>query len=125
MKRICIAFVLITGLTLLNWSCEKDNRSYALDVVITVNDSTRVANALVHISAPVDAGTKPLIDYYLYTNEEGVVSIELDNKAVVEIVATKPPRKACGFAELDRGVTTTFIDLKPFNDENNGCRNDQ
>lgn len=125
MKRIYIAFVLLTGLILLNLSCEKDNRTYALDVVVSIDDSSRVSNALVHIAAPVDAGAKPLIDYYLYTNEEGVVSIELQNKAVVEIVATKPPYKACGFAELDRGVTTTYIDLKPFNDENNGCRNNQ
>ena len=122
MKRIISAFVVIAAVLALSPGCEKDERNYALDVYVTAQDSILAQNALVHIYAPVD---NSFVDYYLYTNDNGKVSIELDNKAVVEIIATKQPYKGCAFAELDRGVTRVDLDMKLFSDENNGCRENQ
>ncbi len=112
----CASFFLFSG-------CEKDDRDYALDLYVTVNDGkVKAQNALVHIYAPVDNTS---VDYYLYTNEEGKVSVTLKNKAVLEIVATKRPYKSCTFAELDRGVTTVYLDMTISGDPNSGCRDDQ
>lgn len=103
--------------------CSTDDRDFSLDLYLTVEDGTIAAqNVLVHIYAPVDNTT---VDYYLYSDEEGKVSLTLKNKAIVEIVATKNPYKTCTFAELERGVKTINLDLKLFNDVDNGCRDDQ
>lgn len=101
---------------------EEDDRDYALDVFVTVRDTVLTQNALVHIYAPVDEST---VDYYLYTDEDGKVSIQLKNKAVVEIVASRSPYKACTFAELNRGVTRVDLDMKLFSAVDNGCRENQ
>ncbi|MGK0406302.1 MAG: hypothetical protein ACJAZH_000112 [Roseivirga sp.] len=103
--------------------CSTDDRDFSLDLYLTVEGGTvAVQNALVHIYAPVDNTN---IDYYLYSDEQGKVSINLKNKAVVEIVATKSPYKTCSFAELERGVKTVNLELKLYNDADNGCRDDQ
>lgn len=103
--------------------CDTDDRDFSLDLYLTVEDGTVPAqNALVRIYAPVDNTT---IDYYLYSDVNGKVSITEKNKAVVEIVATKNPYKTCTFAELERGVTTVYLELTKFNDVDNGCRDDQ
>lgn len=104
-------------------SCEQDDRDFALDLFVTVEDGTIAAqNALVHIYAPVDNTT---LDYFLYTDENGKVSISVKNKAVVEIVATKRPYKSCTFAELERGVKTVYLDMTISGDPDSGCRDDQ
>jgi hypothetical protein len=104
-------------------SCSKDDRDFALDLYVTVEDGTIAAqNALVHIYAPVDNSS---VDYFLYTDESGKVSISLKNKAVVEIVATKRPYKSCSFAELERGVKTLYLDMTISGDPDSGCRDDQ
>lgn len=104
-------------------SCSQDDRDFALDLFVTVEDGTIAAqNALVHIYAPVDNTT---IDYFLYTDESGKVSISVKNKAVVEIVATKRPYKSCTFAELERGVKTVYLDMTISGDPDSGCRDDQ
>ncbi len=116
--------ILVLGLALfLASSCSEDDRDFALDLVVTVEDGTIAAqNALVHIYAPVENTT---VDYYLYTDENGKVSISLRNKAVVEIVATKRPYKSCTFAELERGVKTVYLDMTISGDPDSGCRDDQ
>lgn len=103
-------------------SCEKDETDYSLDVIVTADENVRAANTLVHIYAPVE---NTFVDYYLYTDDEGMVSVQLSNKAVVEIVASKPPYKGCSFAELDRGHKTVTLNMLLYNDENNGCRDNQ
>lgn len=123
MAKFIRVFVLSCASFFLFSSCEKDDRDYALDLFVTVNDGTvKAQNALVHIYAPV-ANTS--VDYYLYTDEEGKVSVTLKNKAVLEIVATKRPYKSCSFAELDRGVTTVYLDMTISGDPDSGCRDDQ
>ncbi len=113
---LSLAFFVLGG-------CSKDDRDFALDLYVTVEDGTIAAqNALVHIYAPVDNTT---VDYYLYSDEEGMVSISLKNKAVVEIVATKRPYKSCTFAELERGVKTVYLDMTISGDPDSGCRDDQ
>jgi hypothetical protein len=103
--------------------CEKDERDFGLDIKVTVNNGAVAAqNALVHVYAPVE-GT--VVDYYLYTNEDGMVSLDFPNKVIVEIAATKSPYKGCTFAELERGLTTVNLDIRLFDDENNGCRENQ
>lgn len=103
--------------------CETDDRDYALDLYVTVQDGEVAAqNALVHIYAPVENTT---VDYYLYTDEEGKVTLTLKNRAVLEIVATKRPYKSCTFAALDRGVTTVYLDMTISGDPDSGCRDDQ
>lgn len=122
MKNAFLRLSLLGLLTLGFFSCEQDERDYALDVIVTVNDSIRAQNALVHIYAPVENTN---IDIFRYTDERGMVSIQQPNKAVLEIVASRPGFKACSFAELDRGLTTVQVDLKPFDNQDNGCRNNQ
>lgn len=113
---LCIAFFLTS-------SCSQDDREFTLDLYVTVEDGTIAAqNALVHIYAPVDNTS---VDYFLYTDENGKVSISLNNKAVVEIVATKRPYKSCTFAELERGVKTLYLDMTVSGDPDSGCRDDQ
>lgn len=103
-------------------SCEKEEKNYRLDLTVTVQDSIRAQNALVHIYAPVE---NTFVDFYIYTDENGQATVELKNKAVVEIVATKAPYKGCTFAEIERSGTSTSLDMKFYNDENNGCRGNQ
>lgn len=116
--RLTLSFSFLVLLS----SCEKDETDYSLDVIVTVDGNVRAQNALVHIYAPVD---NTFVDYYLYTDEEGKVSIQLPNKAVVEIVSSKPPYKGCTFAELDLGHKTVRLNMLLYNDENNGCRDNQ
>lgn len=123
MKRALNILFPIAAIVASTLGCKDvDNRDYALDVYVTIDEGEiKAQNVLVYITAPVE---NTFIDYYLYTNEEGKVSIELENKAIVEIVANKQPYKGCDFAELDRGVTTVTIDMKNIGSEN-GCRDDQ
>lgn len=117
------SLLLLSTALFLTASCSQDDRDFALDLYVTVEDGTVAAqNALVHIYAPVDNTT---VDYFLYTNEEGKVSISLNNKAVVEIVATKRPYKKCSYAELERGVKTVYLDMTISGDPDSGCRDDQ
>tara|TARA_R110002050_G_scaffold110427_6_gene222660 strand:- start:9999 stop:10370 length:372 start_codon:yes stop_codon:yes gene_type:complete len=123
MSKLIRLFTLSTILVLFFGGCSSDDRDFSLDLFLTVEDGTvAVQNALVRIYAPVDNTT---IDYYLYSDEDGKVSITLKNKAVVEIVATKNPYKTCTFAELERGVKTINLELTLYNDVDNGCRDDQ
>lgn len=112
---LCLALFLATA-------CEKDDRSYAADIIVTVNDTVRAQNALVHVFAPVEGS---FIDYFIYTDEEGRASVEFLNKVVVDVVATKSPFRGCSFIEIERGVQTFKLDMKKFDDENNGCRGNQ
>lgn len=123
MSKLIRLFTLSTILVLFFGGCTSDDRDFSLDLFLTVEDGTvAVQNALVRIYAPVDNSS---VDYYLYSDEQGKVSITLKNKAVVEIIATKNPYKTCTFAELERGVKTINLELKLFNDVDNGCRDDQ
>jgi len=117
------SLLLLGAALFLTASCSQDDRDFALDLYVTVEDGTIAAqNALVHIYAPVDNTT---VDYFLYTDEDGKVSISLNNKAVVEIVATKRPYKSCTYAELERGVKTVYLDMTVSGDPDSGCRDDQ
>ncbi len=117
------SLLLLSAALFLAGSCSQDDRDFALDLYVTVEDGTIAAqNALVHIYAPVDNTT---VDYFLYTDEEGKVSISLNNKAVVEVVATKRPYKSCTYAELERGVKTVYLDMTISGDPDSGCRDDQ
>lgn len=123
MSRIYRYILLLSLAVFLAGSCEQDNRDFALDLYVTVEDGTVAAqNALVHIYAPVDNSA---VDFFLYTDEEGKVSISLKNKAVVEIVATKRPYKSCTYAELERGAKTQYLDMTISGDPDSGCRDDQ
>jgi hypothetical protein len=123
MSKLIRLFTLSAFTALFFGGCTTDDRDFSLDLYLTVEGGTVAAqNALVHIYAPVDNTN---IDYYLYSDDAGKVSITLKNKAVVEIVATKQPYKTCSFAELERGVKTINLEMILYNDVNNGCRDDQ
>ena len=100
--------------------CETDESDFTLEVRVTVDDGQVAAqNALVHIFAPVPNTT---VNYYLYTDEDGMVSLTLKNKAIVDIVATKNPFRSCTFAEIDRGVNRVDLDMTIYGDPDSGCR---
>ncbi len=122
MKKRLLPWVLPLLFTALLLGCEKDKKNYRLDLTVTVQDSIKAQNALVHIYAPVE---NSFVDFFVYTDENGRASIKLKNKAVVEIVATKAPYKGCTFGEIDRDGTSVSLDMKLYNDENNGCRGNQ
>ena len=122
MKKRLLPWVLPLLFTALLLGCEKDEKNYRLDLTVTVQDSIKAQNALVHIYAPVE---NSFVDFFVYTDENGRASIKLKNKAVVEIVATKAPYKGCTFGEIDRDGTSVSLDMKLYNDENNGCRGNQ
>ncbi len=121
MKRLLGTFVVIiiflAGLGITS-SCEKDNSDYALTILVTINDTTRVQNATVRVFAPV---SDTYIDWYSSTDENGELDYGFPNKVVVEIIANKGSFKACGFAEVDQGQNTVRIDLKPHGADDNGC----
>ena len=110
--------MLVSGIIFCTSSCEKDTRDYELTVIVTVYDSVKVQNALVHVFADTQGS---FVDYYNYTSEEGETHYKFDNKVIVEIEAGKSGFKACGFAEVDRGENVIRIDLKPYTDPHNGC----
>ena len=121
MKRLIAilgAFVLLSGTFLLTASCEKDERDYELTIVVTTNDSVRVQNALVYVSAPV---TGTFIEYYTYSNEQGETNYTFENKVIVEIKAAKGSFQGCTFVEVERGQNVIYVDVKPFGDVHNGC----
>lgn len=111
--------VFFSGALLVLAACEKETNDYDLTVAVTVNDTTRVQNALVRVYAPVK-GT--FLDYYQYTNENGETVFNIDSKAVVEVVAAKGSFKSCSFKELFNGGNTITIDLKAFGNTENGCQ---
>lgn len=116
-KLITRLLFLIVGLGLFT-SCEKESQIYELTITVTVDGGAPVQNALVHIYAPV---TNAFLDYFVYSDDQGEIFLELDNKAVVELEAKKGSFKACGFAEINRGTNNVSIELRPFGDEENGC----
>lgn len=97
--------------------CTKEETKHVLDLIITVDEDVRVSNAFVRVYAPV---SNSYIDYYAYTDEVGELEYKFDNKVIVEVIATKGSFKACTFVEVERGVNTVYLDLKPFGEEN-GC----
>lgn len=113
---------LLVVLSAVSWSCEKDTRLYTAKIIVTVNDTVRAQNALVHVFAPVEGS---FIDYYIYTNNEGEANVQFKNKVVVDVVATKNPYRGCRFIEVEQGEQVEVLDMKLFNDENNGCRDNQ
>ncbi|WP_417590608.1 hypothetical protein [Owenweeksia hongkongensis] len=113
------ALLLLLGVAISTTSCEKDTRSYDLTVIITTYDTVKVQNALVHLYAPV---SNSVVDYWYNTDEKGEVKFSFENKVIVEIEAAKGSFQACGFAEVNRGDNTIYIDLKPYSDKaHNGC----
>ncbi|AEV33322.1 hypothetical protein [Owenweeksia hongkongensis] len=113
------ALLLLLGVAISTTSCEKDTRDYELTVVITTYDSVRVQNANVHLFAPV---SNSIIDYWYTTDDKGEAKFSFENKVIVEIEVAKGSFQACGFAEVNRGENTIYIDLKPFVDRaHNGC----
>lgn len=122
MKATIKLIALVGLIATLSWACEKDNRLYRAKIVVTVNDTVRAQNALVHVFAPVEGS---FIDYYIYTNNEGEAEVQFLNKVVVDVVATKSPFRGCRFIEVERGDQVAYLDMRLFNDENNGCRDNQ
>lgn len=122
MKKLLGGALAIAALGLIHSSCEKEPDNYDLEVIVSVQDSIRVQNALVRIFAPIENSN---VDYFLYTNEQGKVKVELDGKAVLDIVASKSPYLSCSFVELKPGLTTKRIDMTLSNDPNNGCEDNQ
>ncbi len=123
MKRLLLGLCslgLLLSLVTTASSCKKEEGDYRLTVIVTVNDTTRVANAYLRIYAPVNNSS---IDSYLNTDENGEVEMEFKNEAVVEIIGTKSGFRGCTFADIDRGDNIATLDLKPFGDTNNGCLN--
>lgn len=117
LQPILLIILLMGGMFCMN-SCEKDQGDYNLTVVVTVNDTTRVANAFVRVYAPVSNTT---IDYYDNVDENGEKNYSFDNEVVVEVIATKSSFRACNFAEVERGDNTVYVNLKPFGSNDNGC----
>lgn len=122
MKNIVRLVFSASLLTLFLGSCEKEESNYTLELYVTVEDTVRAQNALVHIYAPVENTN---LDFYIYTDENGRADLKLKNKAVLEIVSSKAPYKGCTFAEVGRSGTKVFLDMKLYNNENNGCRGNQ
>ncbi len=117
-KKLGLAAVL--ALLLVSFgSCEKESNNYDLTVSVTVYDSVKVQNALVHVFAPVKGS---FIDYFQYTNEQGETVFKIDKKAVVEIGVSKGSFRSCAFKELFEGGNNIAVDLKAFGDEENGCQ---
>ena len=117
-KLLTLTFVFSLVLALSS-SCDKDKDKYLLKVRVTINDSTSVQNALVHIYAPVEA---TFVDYFLYTDESGETGdIRLNNKAIVEIFAGKGTFKGCNVVEVEQGPQVAVVNMKSIDDPNNGC----
>lgn len=109
----------LSALVLSFSSCSKETNDYNLTVVVSVNDSVRVQNALVRVYAPVKGS---FLDYYQYTDERGETTFTIERKAVVEIIASKAGYKSCAFKELFNGGNQVKIDIKAFGDNENGCQ---
>ncbi len=120
MKKTLTLVALFGLFLMVSLSCSKKDDEYILKVRVTVNDTTSVQNALVHVYAPVEP---TFVDYYGYTDEVGETGeFEFGNRAVVEVSAGKGNFKGCGFADVVLGVTTITVNMKPLDDEENGCQ---
>lgn len=120
-KLLSLIAILFIGIIIIT-SCERDERVYQMRVIVSINDSIRAPNVLVHVYAPVD-GT--FIDYYDYTNENGEAPVmKFNNKVIVEITAARGPFKGCGFAEVERGPQDVYINITDAGEPDNGCLSD-
>jgi hypothetical protein len=121
MKRtysILLNFSLLLAFVFASSGCAKEETDYVLDLIVTTDDGdVRVSNAFVRVYAPV---SNSFIDYYSFTNEVGELEYTFDNKVVLEIKSTKGSFKGCTFVEVEQGINTVYLDLKPFGVEN-GC----
>jgi hypothetical protein len=117
-KKLAIAAPLCAFLLVFS-ACKKETDDYNLTVLVRVNDSTRVQNALVRVYAPVKGS---FLDYYQYTDENGETTFTINRKAVVEIVASKGSYKGCSFKELFNGGNNVTLDIKAFGNNENGCQ---
>jgi hypothetical protein len=118
MKKLLTSLLLACFSIVFFASCEKDELDYNLTIKITVDGDTPVQNAVVRVYAPV---TGAIVDYFVFTDDNGESVIEFKNKAVVEIIAQKGSFRACSFAEVIQGGSTVRIDLQPFGAQENGC----
>lgn len=118
MKNRLLTFGLLLMLAGIFASCKKEHNNYDLTVIVTVYDTVPVANAAIHLYAPV-SGT--FIDYYDNANESGEKDYHFNNKVIVQIQANKGSFKGCNFAEVNRGQNTVYVDVKPFGVNENGC----
>lgn len=100
-------------------SCEQEgNDDYRLTVVVTVQDSIRVQNALVRVWVPLENSS---IDEYRFTNELGEIELKFDSPVVLDLRAGKAPYKRCSFVELKRGDNIKRMNMIPANNDNTGC----
>lgn len=89
-------------------------------MVVTANDSVRVANATVHLYVPVS--NSYIEGWFDQTGENGEVEYSFRNKVVVELTATKGSFKGCSFAEVEEGDNTIFVNMLPYAERSeNGC----
>ncbi len=110
-------------LTLSLFSCEKEAAKYPFTVIVEAEDGTRVQNVTVTATAPV---ANPIPNFTGATDENGTVSFEYDQEAVLQVEATKgsnpPAFIGCNFVKLeaDNNVTITVI-LLPYDPASSGC----
>ncbi len=123
MKRLLSTlpfFVLLAAGLFSLASCEKNNDDYVLNVIVTVNNETRVSNATIRVYAPV---SNRFDDLYYTTNENGEVSFTFSNEIVVDVIATKGSYKTCSFSRIEEGNNTLVVNLEPWASPYNGCDN--
>ncbi len=122
MNRISITTVVLLlaiGSLAFFSSCKKDNDDHKLTVIVTANDSVRVANAMVHVFVPVS--NSYIKGWFDPTNERGEVDYAFPDKVIVEIEASKGSFKGCTFAEVNAGSNVVYVDVKPYCAKDNGC----
>ncbi|TVQ77056.1 MAG: hypothetical protein EA358_07600 [Flavobacteriales bacterium] len=103
-------------------SCSQDDRPYEITVMVTVQDSIPVRNALVRMFAPVE---NTIVDEYASTNEFGEARFVFDNKVFLEVHAVKGSWRKCDGVEINRGPQTMMINLYPFRDPRRTCSQQQ
>jgi hypothetical protein len=110
-------------LSLSLFSCEKEAAKYPFTVIVQTEDGTRVQNAAVTATAPV---ANAIPNFTGATDENGMVSFEYDQEAVLQVQATKgenpPSFIGCNFVKLeaDNTVTITIV-LLPYDPASSGC----
>lgn len=121
MKAIFRLSLIVLALSL--FSCEKEAAKYPFTVIVEAEDGTRVQNVTVTATAPV---ANAIPNFSGATDENGTVSFEYDQEAVLQVQATKgenpPSFIGCNFVKLeaDKTVTITVV-LLPYDPASSGC----
>ena len=122
MKKL-LFYTFLASALFMTYGCEKPSNSYPFTIHVITEDGTPSANIYVVASAPVPDA----IPFFSgETDQNGNVSFEYDNEAVLQIVATRgtnpPTFIGCGFVklEMDKNVVVTIV-LQAYDPSQQGC----